>query len=820
MGMFSDWLRRDKPKGLEAARQRILEDEEMIARELPKVVARRIAGARAPRGDKAKEKLAKQGITASGSGDDVSVNHPPNWKGGDQLADAGIKTTQGARKKLSGPDNEDGSKFNPDTTPLKLNLRGDSPEQDSTVSRVPEAPTPRQPIALDGDAVERRAQALQYLRDNSQQNGLPGSNITGRGNKPHQVTSGIDHEDEYPYFTSPRLSALNDVIKQYVQRENSGHFYDEFPFVDPDNLPAPKGIETFDDDRWRGMPNTMESNEDVDRLLEIGSSEMSDFGRYGFAYPQEREALMRNFPDEASAAQDKLIEFARQHKDTVTDEMTDYFYDNLSSGERNLFNTSGHVHGNTGRWAGREEEWGRGLARIYLEQGGQDGYSRGEGSPRMGINDLTADHAVAFSENKDFWRDKAREQFPDLEGSSLDEEARALADDHSNIVLTRFGFNKFPKNVRSLWETRQKQETYADPRKGPRKEAQDAQKEIGKERSANRDSEYYDVMAEHFAELTKPIKTNKAARELSEKYGMELSRGDIVMQPEDFEELVENGRLGYDRLDASDPMPEIGTSGLPDRFVRNALTDPMRAMMQVISASNTGIGTFSEEYPRSSDGAGNAGWTGLTESHQSRGASTYRMNGGAYTDPQLDYLKLGMAKMALFGGPNSIPAAQAVFKRMTQAGRDFSTGFLGSGQMVDYLRDNYNMMRELSIQNNPDLDIDEYDQGAGDNHKKILNNIVHRITNNPAIADRLGGSKAQEMIDQLPDGITTDDLRIPPRPIKNAQLHSEARDREFESLHAELKSFFSEYPNLAYDEASDQRRGTILETYNQLELML
>ena len=195
------------------------------------------------------------------------------------------------------------------------------------------------------------------------------------------------------------------------------------------------------------------------------------------------------------------------------------------------------------------------------------------------------------------------------------------------------------------------------------------------------------------------------------------------------------------------------------------------------------------------------------------------MSGGAYTDPQVDYLKVGMAKMALLGGKASMPAAAAVFKRMTHAGRDFATGYLGSRQFVDYLRDNYNMMRDIVGESNPDLEIPEYDTEAGDNHIRILNNVVHRITNNPEIMSRLP-AEAQQLIDQLPDGITTDDLRIPRRPIKNAQLHSEARDREFEELHAVLKAHFSDNPNLAFDESQDSRKGSILESYNQLELML
>ena len=59
MGMFSDWLKRDDPKGLEAARQRIVEDEEMIARELPGIIRKRRAGKNAKPAEEELRKLQK-----------------------------------------------------------------------------------------------------------------------------------------------------------------------------------------------------------------------------------------------------------------------------------------------------------------------------------------------------------------------------------------------------------------------------------------------------------------------------------------------------------------------------------------------------------------------------------------------------------------------------------------------------------------------------------------------------------------------------------------------------------------------------------------
>lgn len=83
--MFSEFLKGPQPKGLEKYKRRIFEDEEAVGRVLPDLIAQKRAGKNAPKG--ANQVMKDNAMGVSGSGDNVKVKTPRNWKGTPILQD-------------------------------------------------------------------------------------------------------------------------------------------------------------------------------------------------------------------------------------------------------------------------------------------------------------------------------------------------------------------------------------------------------------------------------------------------------------------------------------------------------------------------------------------------------------------------------------------------------------------------------------------------------------------------------------------------------------------------------------------------------------
>ena len=678
-----------------------------------------------------------------------------------------------------------------------------------------------------------REENLNYLRNQEYDSNSPGNSIKGRGNTDYRVTSGVDSPEQFPYYTSSHFSKINELIKQYIQEENDGFYYSEFPDVDPDNIPKPPHADLFS--KKDETPLDVTDFNSAQSLMSIMDEDpkIASVGKYPYLYPREKQALFDNFPeeDENSTTREAMIKRARGDRE-IPDEVLDESWESLNRKQKDFFMNTGHgIGGSAKKWQSKEGkmEWGRAMHKIYLQQGGRDGYLSYENSPVMRANNLTADHAIAYSDDKEYWHQLALEEDPSLTGNDLKIKAQELSDDPSNIILTRFGFNKQPKNKRDIRATVKSQRQLSNVRNPQKKEAKNAQGELGKQRSSARHERYMTPLKEELKKLMTPLRPIdiRKMKEIDPSFNAE--RGDILLSQSDYEEIMENAKIGYDLLDSQRTRSDA-PGKVPSLIGRNVLTDVKRALLQNISDKES-VNSFAKDYPRSGDGAHDSGFNGIGAFHESR-MTTNQMLGFPYQDPLLDYMKDPLAKISLFGGENGKLMARQIAKRLKLAGSHFIAGDIGSGQFIQYLKNNHDAIRQIfnsDDEDNPGLNIPEIDQENLDTQLRSINRTIKNVfrqrakrfsgeQNDDALNQRIESDKdfdgTQDQMNDLRD------LKLFPRPIYRANAISESMDEELSDLHSELKSLLSESPNNTWDEIYKDSILEKREFYNQMELVL
>jgi len=598
---------------------------------------------------------------------------------------------------------------------------------------------------VDSKVTEER---LKAVIDNVNPNGV-GSKFTsdrGRVSAKTAVLSGLNSPEDFPEFQSKELKGITNIVRDYIEKENSMYFYDTVASASGSGDFKMDGSDYLHDAEANNINTELKTIDDVNEFLKW--SEKGGNKKYGKQlnpYPQEREALINNYKTEESTSIENLIKKSTVNPN-ISDEMVEQVWKTLPKPMKNRFNKGGHgIGGSHPYWKDHEEEWGKGLLKRYLMQGGYDGYLRTPESPPLSITDMAADHVIAYSEKPDYWKDKALETNPDLKGSDLVDAAKRLADDPSNIIFTRWGFNQQQKDKNALWDVRERYRREAA--KGSSK-LQDKNKDSQdkKRRGELRNSEYWQPLMDEMKSI--------------------VSSGKLTQ--EGYDEIKSYSQAGYEMLGKSGYGRDLSKS--PGFYQRNAMTDPYRALLEQVNLGRgLGINIFGGDRLRGGDGQQKSGWQGIDGKHSNTSADG-NIDQSAMIDPGTDYIKDPLAQLYFFGGSSGRGIAQESMKRIKRAGDALVTGEIGSGDFVNYLRENLNITEEILKENGTNF---QSDMGAADEHLRILNSAILK---NILKEKKPSATRLQE------------NIQPPERSAMRANLNNTSMMDEFARLNSDLKA--------------------------------
>lgn len=687
-GLFSEWMKREQgtedPVGLEAAKQRILAEKEVV----PRIFTRR------------------------------GTN--PQIKGQEDLNQTikGIQAAQPTQTK---------------------------PEQ-------PKTPAPRTNVG-DGDF----AKSLQYLRDNHNLEGVgsffdKNERGTGKGAPSAYVTSrlsGLDYAEDFPMLPG-RLSGITDLARKYISEENGNNYNLRAQASVGDNASIPVLDDYYGEEnvnRLKGLDIS-----DLPKFLNDLGDRNQAFAQEQHLAPQERAALLKNFPDEASTLGKAPMTRAIRNRDITLEQIADR-WEEIPKSIRDVFEGMGHSRGSHSYWKTPEgrTEWGQNMALRYAQQMGQDAYLNFEDGPVIHPADMVADHQVAKTDKS--WIEKAKEQNPDVtDPAELEDLAYRMADDPENMLLTRYGFNQGPKKSASLWDVVQKQKKLL----GDGAKNKDLEKKLRVAAGDLRRSEYIDPMRSLIKELAKD--------------GLSQEEYDMIRDLAD---------VGYSRLAQQYPRDHAG--GRSSSYERSVLTDPFRILMNNISmGKGMGVDILAEDRFRASPTGQPSGWQGIDGTHPNSGDHKH-MRSLLHTDPALDFLKDRLGQAFYLHGDKGKSASRDIMRRIKRAGDAMVTGTLGTKQFVNYIKDNLASLSELTGIDSP-FDI----ESSSKEYLKALNNTAQKVKHEQDTGSKKGFKHNPETAES--------DLRINPRPAMANDIMNKALYDDFDSLHQDLKSILTDEP--------------------------
>jgi hypothetical protein len=573
--------------------------------------------------------------------------------------------------------------------------------------------------------------------------------IRGKASAKTAVLSGFDSPEDFPEFQSKELKGLTSLIRDYIEKENTMWFNSEVDRKSGEGDFSLDGSDYFSDEEAKSVNTDLKNSADISQFLDWGltSTKAGKFGAQKLAYPQERMALIDNYDSEESTSPEELV--AKSTINTVSDKEVDKSWSTLSNSKKKWFETAGHGRGGSHPyWKENPEEWGKAMLKRYLEQGGRDGYLHFEGAPPLQFKDMAADHVISYADNTDYWKKKALEEDPNLQGSELAERAKRISDDPSNIIFTRWGFNQQQKDKNPLWDVRQRYEK--ESKQGASKQDNKAQESQNKKRRGElRNELYWKPLQEAIGEITKRDKS-----------------GNMKLTREGYDELRNYAKTGYQMLDKSGYGRDLSKSA--GFYQRNAMTDAYRAL---IGSIKPGIQIFGRDRLRGGDGQQASDWQGIDGKH-SNTAADGNIDQGSMVDPGTDYVKHAMAQLHLFGGDKGRLLAKESMDRIKRAGDALVVGDIGTGMFTKYIADNLSAMKQLSDEGGLELD---YDDESGD-HQRILNaNIIKNVLKekNPS------GYRLEE------------DISNEDRPAMRGNIAKKRNDEEFTRLNEDLRALMN-----------------------------
>lgn len=725
MGMFSDWLKKDDPQGLEAVRLRLLEGLSELPDGKKKAVKDII------------DKRLGLGQTAAGRQRKQNLSSP-----GEELATA-VDKAAGASQSATYDPKKDATSTLPTQKPVTQRVR-------QSLGREKSQSTPEP-----GDELKDKLMEL-------------GSNegigiddlIRVTANHDANTPSGLERrEGAFRPYNSPGLAALNELTGQFDERNNSSYFDDESERLFSDETSPYYFDTTFggnDDAPFNPSDNEYNSESLADRALSgsmgAGAYDKSNLKRQaGSSVPSfdEIQNFREKFADPESRTPEGIQRMIRPSRGRYSPEQVTEFVDQLPNGVRSALFKSG-MGGPQGKQAVAkykkimaelypdmsEDDIVRkrvdGMAKGYLEQDMRDSYLSNENSKTRDIRDLVFDHIFPESDTE-HWQGQIDQMGSDglaeRYGREMDTEDSSLMkkvmfdlanDPDTNAALTRKGFNGQQKKKKSI------DELYNDKNFTKKYFGDNVTEESMTEK----------LTGDAKKSVRKKLRLETFYKPLQKELSRLIDSGE--MTPEVYNEIFDRYKEAREGLEGPITKRKAYFND------RNIDTDIWRMFAD---KDVMGYNLFAEEGMREKEDGHGAGWSGFagTTSGSNAGEDSGEYPTYPFVPSATDHYRDAMYRHKLFGmdgdRERSTSVTNGIHLLTKLMGSMFTGGQrVGSGDWSDYL----GTISEFLHDKLPEEAKGEFDRERAGNYRKVVNVALNKLlkkTGNDVDEDDLDGNK-------------------------------------------------------------------------------